>query len=331
MTQTTPPRWGLTPPGAPGNPGVPPQGFMPVRPPDGGNGAVFTVGAVAIAVEAVIAALVAVLILLQSESHGGEGGIGWLFGTIFALVLLAVVSVIAGLAGSAMAVLPLVLLGRAAARRTGRRDSWQLTLATVAVVAVTLALLIGSCTLLAGSGDLLVYPVLALGLIVGLAPATLCARAAGNPGKPGARWRVLRGVALGGLGLLAVTLAVGLAAYSTGILKIYEPPRLTEADMVGTWTDGGGGSLRFEANGTVTAKGVKEYEATGVQSGAYNCTGKWQLTENEGVGRPYELSIADCENLSIGWDIGGTKEHPTVFTWIGKPDSGERYILTRQR
>ncbi|MEU9000898.1 hypothetical protein [Streptomyces sp. NPDC048551] len=284
----------------------------------------------AVGAEAVIAALVAVLIVLQSEFHGGEGGLGWLFGTIFALVLLAVMSVIAGLAGSAMAVLPLVLLGRAVARRTGRRDSWQLTLATVAVVAVALALVIGSCTLLAGFGGLLIYPVLALSLIVGLAPAILCARAAGNPGKPGARWRVLGGVALGGLGLLVVTLAVGVAAYSSGILKIYEPPQLTEADMVGTWTDGDGGSLRFEADGTVTAKGVIKYEATGEQSGASNCTGTWQLTENEGD-RPFELSIADCESLSFGWDIGGTEEHPTVFTWIGEPDAGERYILTRQR
>ncbi|GHA31079.1 hypothetical protein GCM10010329_63140 [Streptomyces spiroverticillatus] len=311
-----------------------PQGFMPVRPPDGGNGAVFTVGAVAIGAETVIAALVGVLYALQLESHGGEGGIGWLFGTVFALVLLAVVSVIAGLAVSAMAVLPLVLLGRAVARRTGRRDSWQLTLATVAVVAVTLALLIGSCTFLTGfdgPGDLLVYPVLALGLIVGLAPAALCARAAGNPGKPGARWRVLGGVALGGLGLFAATLAVGVGAYSSRILKIYEPPRLTEADMVGTWTDGDGASLRFAADGTVTAKGVKEYDATGEQSGAYNCTGKWQLTESEGAVRPYELGIADCASLRFGWDLGGTEEHPTVFTWIGKPDSGERYILTRQR
>ncbi|MEW2217945.1 hypothetical protein AB0939_01325 [Streptomyces sp. NPDC006990] len=288
----------------------------------------------AIGAETVIAALVAVLYSLQSESHGGEGGLGWLFGTVFALVLLAVLSMIAGLAGSAMTVLPLVLLGRAVARRTGRRDSWRLTLATVAVVAAALALLIGSCVLLAGfggPGDLLVYPVLALSLIVGLAPATLCARAAGNPGKPGARWRVLGSVALGGLGLLAVTLAVGAAAYSSGILKIYEPPRLTEADMVGTWTDGDGGSLRFEADGTVSAKGVNEYEATGEQSGTSDCTGTWQLTANDGVDRPFELGIADCESLSSGWDIGGTEEHPTVFTWIGEPDSGERYILTRQR
>ncbi|MFE0700714.1 hypothetical protein [Streptomyces sp. NPDC058872] len=288
----------------------------------------------AIGAETVLAALVAVLYRLQFEYHGGEGGLGWLFGTVFALVLLAVVSTIAGLAGSAMAVLPLVLLGRVVARRTGRRDSWQLTLATVAVIAAALALLIGSWMLLSGfdgPGDLLVYPVLALSLIVGLAPATLCARAAGNPGKPGARWRVLGGVALGGLGLLAVTLAVGAAAYGSGVLKIYEPPRLTEADMVGTWTDGDGGSLRFEADGTVTARGVKEYEATGEQSGASHCTGKWQLTENDGVDRPFELRIADCESLRFGWDIGGTEEHPTVFIWIGEPDSGERYILTRQR
>ncbi|OEV14308.1 hypothetical protein AN219_28175, partial [Streptomyces nanshensis] len=79
----------------------------------------------AIGAETVIATLVAVLYSLQSEYHGGEGGLGWLSGTIFALVLLAVISVIAGLAASATAVLPLVLLGRAVARRTGRRDSWQ--------------------------------------------------------------------------------------------------------------------------------------------------------------------------------------------------------------
>ncbi|MFC8170491.1 hypothetical protein [Streptomyces sp. NPDC057325] len=288
----------------------------------------------AIGAETVIAALVGVLYGLQGESHGGEGGLGRLFGTVFALVLLAVISVITGLVGSALVVLPLVLLGRAVARRTGRRDSRRLTLATVAVVAVALALLIGSCMLLAGldgPGGLLVHPVLALGLIVGAAPATLCARAAGNPGKPGARWRVLGGVALGALGLLAVTLAVGAAAYGSGILRVYEPPRLTEADLVGTWTDGDGGSLRFEADGTVTAKGVNAYGAAGGRSGARNCTGKWQLTGNEGVDRPYELGIADCEGLSSGWDIGGTEEHPTVFTWIGEPDAGERYVLARQR
>ncbi|MFI9004630.1 hypothetical protein [Streptomyces sp. NPDC053541] len=332
MTQTTPPEQGPIAMGAPGNPAVPPQGFTPVRPSGGGNAAVFTVGAVALGAEAVIAALVTVLYNLQLESHGGEGGLGWLFGTVFALVLLAVVSVVVGLAGSAMAVLPLVLLGRAVARRTGRRDSWQLTLAAVAVVAAALALLIGSCVLLAGfdgSGDLLVYPVLALGLLVVLAPAALCARAAGNPGQPGARWRVLGGVAVGGLGLFVVTLAVGVVAYGSGILTIYEPPRLAEADMVGTWTDGDGGSLRFEADGTVTAKGVHRYEATGERSGASDCTGTWQLTDNDSA--PHELGIADCEGLSLGWDIGGTKEHPTVFTWIGEPDTGDRYILTRQR
>ncbi|MFD5105901.1 hypothetical protein [Streptomyces cinereoruber] len=82
---------------------------------------------------------------------------------------------------------------------------------------------------------------------------------------------------------------------------------------------------------TATATGVNEHGATGERSGARDCTGKWQLTENEGVDRPYELGIADCEGLSFGWDIGGTEEHPTVFTWIGEPDSGERYVLARQR
>ncbi|MGW1008617.1 hypothetical protein ACWD4X_01010 [Streptomyces termitum] len=288
----------------------------------------------ALGIEAVVAALVGVLYGLRFESHGGEGGLGWLFGTVFAFVLLAVVSVIAGLAVSAAAVLPLVHLGRAVARRTGRADSPGLTLATVAVVSGALALLIGSCVLLAGfdgPGDLLVHPALALGLFAVLAPATLCARAAGNPGKPGARWKVLGGVALGGLGLLAVTAAGGAVAYGAGVLKVYEPPRLTAADMVGTWTDGRGGSLRFEADGTVTAKGVTGYAATGERSGTCDRAGTWRLAEGEGAGLPLELGIADCASLSSGWGIGGTEERPTVFAWIGEPDTGDRYVLTRQR
>ncbi|MFE5919951.1 hypothetical protein [Streptomyces sp. NPDC056468] len=316
MTQTMPAGWGQAV--------LPPQ---PVRPPGSGAWAAWLAGAVMLGAEAVTVVTAAYLLSFQDEWFLA-GGFPALFGYLVTAVVMAIFLTLFAVFGSTVAVLPLHLLSRWVARRKGRRDRWWWCLGVIAAVAAAVAIVVGSLVLRSGDAGFLVYPLLWLGLVAALAPATLVARAAAGRRSTGARWAVVAAAAGGGVALWLVVLVAGIAAYPAGILKAYEPPRLTAGELAGTWSDGHGGTLRLEASGKAVANGADSYPfAADYEDEPEECngTGHWREgLQEDGIG----LDIEGCELPFM--TFGGTQDKPTLYYWIGDPDSGNRYILTRQ-
>ncbi|SES37635.1 hypothetical protein SAMN05421870_12117 [Streptomyces qinglanensis] len=309
------------------------QGRTPPAPERvGGAGwtAVWLTGAVALSAEGVFALVVFFLVGLRDEHYiaGGFGAyIGYLLGAVIAMVVLG----LAGLAGSAAVVLPVVQLSRWSARRKERTETVRWCLAVCGAVAAAAALCIGVPTALLG-GSWTALPLVLLVAFLGLVPAVLCSRTVtvlrGNPARFG-----LAAAVLGcGLALSAVVFVGGVAAYGTGLLQEYEPPRLTDAQLVGTWSDDRGGTLTLRADGTAVADelGVHGAEtADGADvSGHCSGSGSWAKGTSPSGTPQLDLDVSDCTEPN-GWDFGGTEEQPTLFHWIGDPDSLNRHVLHR--
>ncbi|WP_419995830.1 hypothetical protein [Streptomyces boninensis] len=293
--------------------------------PGGGAFAAWLAGALALAAEAASAATAGLLWSLQDEffvAGGAPAFVGYLVMLVAAVIATALV---AG-AGSIAVVLPLHLLSRWAVRRMGREDRWWWCLATTAAAAAAVAL-VAALTALVTGGPALLGPLLWLILVAVLGPATLVARAAATRGGTASRWGVVGLTVAGGAALWVAVLGSGIVAYATGLLKGYEAPRLGAAELAGTWTDGDGGTLRLTADGTATAH-IKGGQAVGYdKEETKECigTGRWTGSlQGDGI----DLTIVPCD-LS-GLTFGGTHDKPTLYDWIGDPDSGNRQILTRQ-
>ncbi|KUL55418.1 hypothetical protein ADL22_00555 [Streptomyces sp. NRRL F-4489] len=113
---------------------------------------------------------------------------------------------------------------------------------------------------------------------------------------------------------------LGGSAYAAGLLKLYEPPRLSRADVVGVWQDGAGGTLELAADGRATAHRLRDSV-----HGRCEGTGAWSLENTAPRGQ--ELNLAGA--CATDWSIGGTPERPTLSFYVGDPDSGQRHTLRR--
>ncbi|TDC25403.1 hypothetical protein E1265_07025 [Streptomyces sp. 8K308] len=298
----------------------------------GGPGwtAAWLTGAVTLAAEGTLALVVSFLVGLRNE-HYFAAGAPVFVGYLVAAVLIAVTLGLAGLIGSAAAVLPVVQLSRWSARRTGRAETVCWCLAVCGAFAVAVALCAGVPAALLGGGWT-VLPLVLLVTILGLVPAVLCTRAVTVLRGTGTRFGLAGVVFLGGLTLSGVVLVGGLVAYGTGLIQAYEPPRLTDAQLVGTWTDDQGGTLTLRADGTAVADdlGVDTAEAAYGGDRPERCSGSGSWAQNASLsGTPQlDLSVSGCTKVS-GWQFGGTEEQPTLYYWIGDPDSLDQYTLRR--
>ncbi|MHC0433668.1 hypothetical protein ACX6XY_26385 [Streptomyces sp. O3] len=293
----------------------------------GGAGwtAAWLTGAVALAGEGTLALVVAFLAGLREE-HYVAAGFGAYVGYLLFAVITAIALGLAGLIVSAAAVLPVVQLSRWSASRAGRAETVRWCLAACGVFATVAAVGTGVPTILLG-GSWSVPALVLLVAFLGMAPAALCARAVTVRRGTGARFG-LGAVVLGcGLALSSVVFAGGLAAYATGLVQIYEPPRLTEAQLVGTWTDDQGGTLTLRADGTAVADDldVRMYEDA---SRRCSGSGTWARGTSPSGTPQVALSISDCLEKR-GWEFGGTEERPTLYYWIGDPDSLNQHTLNR--
>ncbi|NGN66687.1 hypothetical protein G5C51_22630 [Streptomyces sp. A7024] len=254
------------------------------------------------------------------------GGFPALIGYLVFGVLAVVLTVFLACVGSVGVVLPLHLFARWAVRRAGRQDRWWWCLAAIAAVAAVVALAVG-VPVAATGGPALLGPLLWLGLVAALTPATLFARAAASRKRPGARWGIVGTAVAGGAALWVAVLGTGITAYATGLLELYEAPRLSATELAGTWTGGHGDTLRLSADGTAVAHVTDDHPPGRITDEPKECTGtgRWSKSlQGDGI----ELTIVPC-NL-YGLTFGGTQEKPTLYDWYGDPDSGDRYILTRQ-
>ncbi|WP_143052008.1 hypothetical protein [Streptomyces sp. 2131.1] len=295
--------------------------------------AAWLTGAVALVGEGGLAFVVYFLAGLRDE-HYFAAGIGAYVGYLFLIVVVTVVLGLGGAIGSAALVLPSLQLSRLSARRTGRAETMRWCLAVCGAVAAAAAVCAGVPTLLLG-GSWTVPPLVLLATFLGLAPAVLCTRAVTVVRRNGARFGLAALVLVGGAALSAVTFVGGLLAYGTGLLQEYEPPRLTDAQLVGTWTDGHGGTLAVRADGTAVAHGLGPRKTDETYAGDVpweQCegSGTWTQGPSPSGTTEFELSVSGCLE-GPGWQYGGTEDRPTLFYWIGDPDSLNRYVLHRDQ
>ncbi|WP_432084568.1 hypothetical protein [Streptomyces sp. WAC 04229] len=298
----------------------------------GGAGwtAAWLTGAVTLSAEGALALVVYFLAGLRDE-HYFAAGFSAYVGYLLVAVVTVVVLGLAGMTGSAAVVLPVVRLARWSARRTGRAETLRWSLAVCGAFATAAAVCSGVPAVLLG-GSWTVLPLVLVAAFLGLVPAVLCARAVTVLRGTGVRFGLAGVVSACGLTVPAVVLVGGLVAYVTGLIQAYEPPRLTAAQLVGTWTDDQGGTLALRADGTAVADGldVPTAEAASGGDASERCSGSgaWARSAAPSGTPQLDLSVGGCTE-GIGWQFGGTEEKPTLFFWIGDPDSLDRYTLHR--
>ncbi|MBO8203431.1 hypothetical protein JW613_34895 [Streptomyces smyrnaeus] len=299
----------------------------------GGAGwtAAWLTGAVTLSAEGALALVVYFLAGLRHEHYfatGFSAYVGYLIAAVLAVVMLG----LAGSIGSAAAVLPVVQLSRWSARRTGRAETIRWYLAACGAFATVVAVCTGVPTALLG-GSWTVLPLVLVAAFLGLVPAVLCTRAVTVLRGTGARFGLAGVVSVCGLTLSAVVLVGGLAAYGTGLIQRYEPPRLTAAQLVGTWTDDQGGTLTLRADGSAVANDLDVNTAEAADGGhtPEQCSGSgsWAREASPSGTPQLDLSVSGCLE-GIGWQFGGTEKQPTLYYWIGDPDSLDRYTLHRR-
>ncbi|MFC5721762.1 hypothetical protein ACFP1Z_16440 [Streptomyces gamaensis] len=295
-----------------------------------GFGAAFCASMAGLCAELALSGTVAVLVLLAREHDGLPSGVVLVAVLLLAAVLLGVL--FSGFA-TAVAVMPALALARRLARRAGRDERWPWTVAAVPVVSAGAVAAFGGVAAL-GSMRLahpLAYLVWWGALSAALLPAALIARAAGRAVRAGRPPRLVRRVSgYGALAWLAVG-ALGAGAYGSGLVKVYEPPRLGSADLAGTWADDHGGKVRLTSDGLAFAKGLDHYTWDGTgkpRSKDCDGSGTWSPVEDNGTVQGVSLRIAPCE-LVVNWSVAGTQKKPRIFHEIGKPGQGKRYVLTK--
>ncbi len=147
-----------------------------------------------------------------------------------------------------------------------------------------------------------------------------------------------------GLGALGFGL---LSLFVTGRISVPEPPGapvlLADADLVGVWSDGDGGSLTVDTDGTFTAHRLcGEYVDWPEGASAPRETppemsgkGNWrQRTVGQGTDEEYryasEVSFEfDTTGISFHYDATGSADKPLLSTYQGDPDEGRLCVLFR--
>ncbi|MFF4532800.1 hypothetical protein ACFY1P_26460 [Streptomyces sp. NPDC001407] len=295
-----------------------------------GFGAAFCASMAGLCAEAVIGGTIAVLVMLSREHDGLPGNVAVIIAAVLGIAFFAVL--VSGFV-TGVAVMPALGFARRVARRTGRAERLRLDLAAVPVVAAALVIAFGGVAALGSRAfaPALSYVLWWACLTAGLLPAAFVAAVAGRRVRTGRPKGLVRRIARdGALAWLAVAV-VGAGVYGTGLVKVYEPPRLHKSDLAGTWTDGHGGTVELDSDGGAVAQGLDNYvwDETG-KDRPKDCdgSGNWKPLRENGKIESVALRIKSCE-LNRDWSVGGTQKKPHISHEIGKPGSGKRYVLTK--
>lgn len=113
-------------------------------------------------------------------------------------------------------------------------------------------------------------------------------------------------------------------------MTTHRPPAVARAELVGTWSDGRGGSLTLPADGRAT---VSALDGT-PREGGEACVGHG--TWGYGTGSSRHSRGVGVEASSCGrtlWDVGGTQDRPTLHRSVVRsvdPDVVDRYEPARR-
>ncbi|GAA2918290.1 hypothetical protein GCM10020221_13190 [Streptomyces thioluteus] len=311
--------------------GAPPSAGPPAPDRPDGFGAAFCASMATLCAEFVIAATAGVLVLLAREHDGLPTAP--LLAAAVALGVLLLTVLLSGFI-TAAAVMPALALARRAGRRPGRAGALgaRPVVAVPAVAAAAVAVF-GAVAAL-GSLSLarpLSYLVWWAALTVGLLPPALAARAAARRVREGRAGSVARRVSRDGVVAWLAVGAVGAAVYGTGLVDVYEPPKLHKSDIAGVWSDGRNGSVALEKGGHAVAKGLDNFDWDGMgkpRSKDCDGSGRWSPLKDGGKIVGVSLQIDSCE-FRKNWSVTGTTKEPRLFHEIGKQGSGKRYVLTK--
>lgn len=280
-------------------------------------GLTLLLSAVILLLEGTLALVVAVLYGLTQES--------WAMtptgGSPLSVVLLLPAALAAATLAAALSVafvLPTAWLSDVLGRRFGGREVWWWVPPVAAAVSLVF---VGATVALTGGTDPAGFAEGWLLTTAALAVPALVCRSR--------RKRVFGPVTLWGLTSVALTAVLGGIALSTGVLTMYRPPTVPRAELVGTWSDGGGGLLTLAADGRATVSGLDGTSGEGGEA----CVG--QGTWGYGTGTSRDSRGVGVDVPSCGrelWNVGGTEDRPTLYRNILRsvdPDDLDRYELTR--
>ncbi|MFF4095519.1 hypothetical protein ACFYYY_17060 [Streptomyces sp. NPDC001834] len=229
------------------------------------------------------------------------------------------------LVASLLVVLPTVAAARWASARFTGREVWWWVPVTALVPAVVGAAVAGIALHLPPGPLLLCWPTGAALLTV----TALVAR------EVVLRRRRLRGVLGWCVVAVVAVYGIGSGLYGTGLVPEYRPPKVGTARLAGTWTDGGGGTLRLAADGTALADALSDPEATWSDpTKPVHCSGQgtwsYEASDSTTWGQRVRLSVEGCPDYGAtsGWRVGGTPDRLELNYEYGDPDSPDWYTLT---
>ncbi|OPG05405.1 hypothetical protein B1R27_21485 [Streptomyces sp. GKU 895] len=264
-------------------------------------------------------------------------GLGGALAGIFFLLVLVVLPLLATLYAAAF-MMPALVLARLAARRTrGPEWPWQLGFVTV-VGAFWLAVVAGrlvSVPELAGAtGCLVAFALLPL---LAVAQARRRARTKGRVWGFIGVWLRSAGAAFG---LCVLIVGGAIAATFAGLLKEYEPPTLSVAQLAGVWRGDDGAVLNLRENGRADFTDLPLEDPDSFEYVRCDGTGTWSvdrdgsddayLGEGPGVRDGVVVRLhGGCDEQTY-WTIGGTEREPELFVLFGDPDAGDLRILKKK-
>ncbi|MFE6527529.1 hypothetical protein ACFVMA_01170 [Streptomyces rochei] len=163
---------------------------------------------------------------------------------------------------------------------------------------------------------------------VGALPVLLLARLRGRPWGSWGVWLRSAGASF----VLFVVCGVSAASLASH----YDPPQLSEGQLVGDWRGADGSVLRLAPGGQVELTRVPAHNDVDEDGDFSLCDGTGTWTREEGndlrnTERDGVLVRLDGEcGQETYWTIGGTELKPELFVLFGDPDAGELRIMTQR-
>lgn len=259
---------------------------------------------------------------------GSEGTIG-LLACCLPLIALPLLGLLA-ISGAVLHALPVLALSAWAAGRQGR--TWWLWCIPIAAGTGTLYTLVVASPL---QDHVLWWVCISAGALLAAWNAGFHLRQESRTGVMTARGRIGFRTFMAGSLSVALLLAGSAVAYSIGLVTRYEPPVLSVTAVVGTWTDGNGGTAVLTADGGAVLTGIVVDDGFGDFPGELATTicagrGTWAYQADPDVWKQrVVINGPGCGDLQ-SFEVGGRTGRPQLFFFVGDPDSPVRYGLTRQ-